>query len=241
MTSLSFYNFNIPVKNFKIASEFTQPYASRDMLKHKYDAIKRELKLTLKINRSDFLRGRYHKFLNSWDGVMDPYLEVILSGYPIEPCEALINGFVVNPIGDMYICNLVANNNRFYMGNIKTGIDRSRVRFLKEKYFKQPKECFSCWAKSFCNIGCPIVTHKKYTRRKICEETRSDFLASLKFFLKLNNSLLYKLLKENMSYKKEKMHAKNLTSDLKIIRNLYRAVNSENRYIKPVTFLPFYL
>lgn len=237
----AFYESGIPVKRIIIGREFTKISEKRNIMKLKNDEIEGKLRLELNANRLHFINKRVNPFGQSQNEVADKWLEVILNGRkPIEPCEAGLNGFVVNPVGDIYTCNVVVNDDRFHIGNINYGIDESRFQFLKEKYFSKPKECFSCWAGSFCNTICPLVIHKKDIRGKKCREIKHDFLNSLKFFLSLDYGLICRLLEQSISQRKRENYVKNLPSNLKVILRLYRTINLINRYIRPVNILPYY-
>ncbi len=70
-------------------------------------------------------------------------------------CGAGSEYIAVTPTGDIYPCHQFVGEEKFLMGNVKTGIKNEELReeFKNSNVFTKEK-CYSCWARYYCSGGC---------------------------------------------------------------------------------------
>jgi len=78
------------------------------------------------------------------------------------PCGAGAGYFGVSSDGDLFACHRFVNDADGAMGDLQTGVDRSRQsRWLAERHVHRQEPCRSCWARYLCGGGC----HHEVIRR----------------------------------------------------------------------------
>lgn len=71
------------------------------------------------------------------------------------PCGAGLGLFSISPDGRFYLCQRFTNDERFRMGDIRTGLDDRRIQQFRESAALSGKPvCRKCWARKICAGGC---------------------------------------------------------------------------------------
>ncbi|MBI3600137.1 MAG: radical SAM protein [Nitrospinae bacterium] len=71
------------------------------------------------------------------------------------PCGGGLGLMGMGIDGELYVCHRFINNSRFYLGNIKEGIDRNIQRdFFNKMHLNKKILCQDCWARYLCGGGC---------------------------------------------------------------------------------------
>lgn len=88
--------------------------------------------------------------------------------------------------GYIYPCNRVVGNDNFRIGDLQTGIDKTKMAQLLNDFLSASKMCDSCWAASLCKGRC---FHQKMNDSggfedlpsELCDIYRENFTESLLF------------------------------------------------------------
>jgi uncharacterized protein len=226
----NFYNSGIPTKNF--VAEFDLKDKSN---RYKFDE-----------QKNYFLKSQRQYLISNKPTVLyknelaGSSLYVIISGRePLEKCPAIDNAITVNFSGDMYFCHVVANKDEYYLGNIRNGPHEPKIKKLREKYIFKSRECDSCWASCYCSMSCPLSRQNSKSRQLDCGRIKKEFIDSLKFFLNLDYNQIQRLIQHTLLDTKDKNYTENQLSNLKICMEIYKMLNLNNKYIKPVNVIPY--
>jgi len=105
------------------------------------------------------LRGEMHGFSN----VSDTIAELIQGVNKTHPCGAGLGLMGVSPSGDLTPCHRFADSDEHALGNVTTGIDRSKQSdFLSRGHINSKYDCHSCWARPLCAGGCHHEAFVRY-------------------------------------------------------------------------------
>ena len=105
------------------------------------------------------LRGEMHGFSN----VSETISELIQGVNKSHPCGAGIGLLGVGPSGDLSPCHRFTDADTHSLGNIATGIDRSKQEaFLTRGHVASKYDCQSCWARPLCAGGCHHEAFVRY-------------------------------------------------------------------------------
>ena len=72
-------------------------------------------------------------------------------------CGAGHEYFAVAENGDLYPCHQFVGRERYKLGNIFDGVDKSArhwLKYFRESHVLNKPKCLECWAKFFCSGGC---------------------------------------------------------------------------------------
>ena len=236
----SFSKAGIPMDSFNTACEIRYQCNQTQAVRAREKKINKEKVPIIRRERQRFIDSG--NILDAYKKeIWDMYLDAIVEGRTsLHDCEASKNALSVNPIGEMYFCDVKVNTDEFYMGNIMTGIDESRLKKLQDKYCFVPQECSSCLIKSYCFRICPLSRPEKGARNSVCARNKRSFIDALKFYLGLNFDQLEKLLKYCVSTTKtDNTYIQFQQKNFKISFETFKFLNKTNRYIKPINILPF--
>lgn len=104
------------------------------------------------------LRNEHHGFSN----VSDTLSELHAGISKAHPCGAGLGLMGVGPSGDVAPCHRFVDSDTHKLGNIATGVDRSKqADFLERGHISRKLECHTCWARPVCSGGC---YHEAYVR-----------------------------------------------------------------------------
>ncbi len=105
------------------------------------------------------LRGEMHGFTN----VSDTIAELIQGVNKSLPCGAALGLVGVGPSGDIAPCHRFVDSDEHAMGNVTTGIDRSKQSaFLERGHIKGKYDCHTCFARPLCAGGCHHEAFVRY-------------------------------------------------------------------------------
>ena len=230
----SFRQLNIPTNNFLIEYESSNCRTDRikrlEIGNEKETIINEQRKKIIK-NATTYLYPKE---------IIGSYLSVIVNGRdPLPECMAITNGVSVNPLGEIYFCDLVANLKEFYLGDIKKGMSYSKVIKIKNKYSKTLPLCRDCWASSFCSRFCPLTRIRKNFKKIKCTQRKKDFLKELKFFLNMRGNQVERLIRYSILSSNNRADSEKQISNLKICFKTYKTINRTNKYIKPINIFPY--
>ena len=75
-------------------------------------------------------------------------------------CGAGSEYIAVTPEGDLYPCHQFVGEEEFLLGNLKDGINNTKIRDkLKNSNIYTKNECNNCWARFYCSGGCHANNH----------------------------------------------------------------------------------
>lgn len=97
------------------------------------------------------LRGDYLGFSNLTD------LLVSLHGQELKnyPCGAGLGLFSVSHQGRLFLCQRFTGQDKYCMGDLENGFDRTNLVDFREKAeISNKEECRHCWARTLCTGGC---------------------------------------------------------------------------------------
>lgn len=238
----AFYTSGIPIYDLCPAPEVIG-VCHRDSLAKEFhrnfESQKKEIRNTLlqkivtaKSNRFSHL-GLYKRYVSS-----PPALFIIMDGkVPERECN-FESQMSIDPAGDIYFCDIVANLKDLCLGNIKNGFDKTKLKSIREKYLLKPEYCINCWASSFCHRFCPGLRPFEKFQREECREMKTEFIEILKFFLNLNYNQIQKILQFMLYATYDKDYIKSQRFNFKTFLEIYKFLNETNKYIKPVNILP---
>ena len=72
-------------------------------------------------------------------------------------CGAGHEYFAVAENGDLYPCHQFVGRERYKLGNIFDGVEKSArhwLKYFRESHVLNKPKCRDCWAKFFCSGGC---------------------------------------------------------------------------------------
>ncbi len=105
------------------------------------------------------LRGEMHGFSNVSDTIAELYQGVNKS----HPCGAALGLVGVGPSGDIAPCHRFVDSDAHALGNISTGIDKTKqAEFLARGHVNGKYECQTCWARPLCAGGCHHEAFVRY-------------------------------------------------------------------------------
>jgi len=108
-------------------------------------------------------------------------------------CGAGLGFFAVSPDGGLYLCHRFNENEQFKMGDIYSGINRSKQReMLDELHVDRKESCKSCALKHICSGGCYYEAMERqgdYRRPNAhyCEWMHEWITISLKAYVRILN------------------------------------------------------
>jgi len=228
----NFYKLNLPTDNLYIQTEF-----GKGISFYKKNIINRQKKALIEKHRKYLLDCKNNSKLYKRE-IFGNILYTIITGRDsVDECPAVKNGFTINPKGEIYLCDISVNKEKFYLGNIKNGFDNTRLKIIKEIYLKYYNECLSCWAFSFCSKFCPLIRPNKDIFFKNCAINKKEFIDEIRFFLNLNYNQIKKIILSAINFTKDKdIISRNRDIDLYI--EIYKFLNRNNKYIKPINIFP---
>ena len=230
----SFRDIGVPVNNFVVETQ--SPSCIADKIKK--TRIERQRKITISAQRKKIINNLNPSLYAK--EITGRFLPVIINGRePLLRCIAASKGISVNPLGEIYFCDVVANQEEFYLGNISKGMNLKKLDKIKRKYLYLPRECRACWVGSFCSQFCPLIRRKKEFLKFNCRQQKNEFLNELKFFLNNQDCKIEKIIINNISSLKDENYATLQLTNLKICLNTYRMLNRINKYIKPINIFPY--
>ena len=231
----SFCKSGMPTNNYSADNQFiSQPGEKGYVRAHSVKAMQ-EKRQILKKDRQEFMKTGKYSGMYKQD-VCDMYLDVIMEGRaPLAECDvAKSNAISVNPIGEIYFCDVKVNTEEFLLGDIFTGLDKQKVKRITKDYCFEFKECSSCWAQGFCSRVCPLTRVDKEGSAQACFITKQTFMDSLDFFLTLNYSQINKVVEFSTTLNK-----RNDYNSCKTALEIHKFLNDTNKYIKPVNVAPY--
>jgi uncharacterized protein len=105
------------------------------------------------------LRGEMHGFSNVSDTIAELYQGVNKS----HPCGAGLGLMGVGPSGDIAPCHRFVDSDTHSLGNIATGVDRTKqADFLSRGHINSKYDCHTCWARPLCAGGCHHEAFVRY-------------------------------------------------------------------------------
>jgi len=231
----SFCESGMPTNNYFADNQFISHPGEKGYVRAHAVKAMLEKRPILKKHRQELIRTGKYSGIYKQD-ICDMYLEVIMEGKaPLHECDvARSNAISVNPIGEIYFCDVKVNIKEFLLGDIFTGLDKEKVKRIMKKYCFESKECSSCWAQGFCSKVCPLTRVDKEGREQACLITKQTFMDSLDFFLTLNCSQIDKIIKLSAVSNKKNGHGSHKTA-----LEIYKFLNDANQYIKPVNVAPY--
>lgn len=231
----SFCESGMPTNNYFADNQFISHPGEKGYVRAHAVKAMLEKRPILKKRRQELIKTGRCSGAHKQD-IYDMYLEVIIDGKaPLHECDvAKSNAISVNPIGEIYFCDVKVNTEEFLLGDIFSGLDKKKVKKIMKKYCFESKECHSCWAQGFCSRVCPLTRIDTEGRKQACFITKQSFMDSLDFFLTLNYSQIDKMIKFSASLNK-----KNNYNSYKTILGIYKFLNNANKYIKPLNVAPY--
>lgn len=85
---------------------------------------------------------------------VEPILSLELGRRRLAPCGAGARYISVSHDGRLFLCHRFAGDDRFELGHVKLGLDRSRVGSLLGAFSHSVVPCESCWAGELCGGPC---------------------------------------------------------------------------------------
>ena len=237
----SFFRSGIPVKHYGAAYQFVDLESAPKVMSaqmKRQRILGEEKTLIVDRQRRDVIkRDNAEAYGND---IWSTYFTMIVDGrIPFKECDAVDNALDVNPGGELYFCDMVANKDTFRLGDIESGLDKSRLELIKQKYCFKPEECASCFMGSFCFIACPLARPYKSVRKQNCLWHKNTFVARLKFILSLNVEQVKRLMdKSSHSFLRSEYLLRH-KQDLNAFFEIYNYLNNTHRYIKPVNIFPY--
>lgn len=82
--------------------------------------------------------------------------------------------------GKLYPCHRYVGMERYVIGDVRSGIDRTRLRAYLEQYFQTKAKCSLCWAQRLCGGACPWYASRpdgtmRAPDRWYCDRIRRHF------------------------------------------------------------------
>ena len=110
----------------------------------------------------DRLTEKYLERRRAGNGFFFFHFNVDLSNGPcvakrLSGCGAGHEYFAVDVNGDLYPCHQFVGRERYKLGNIFDGVDKSArhwLKYFRESHVLNKPKCRECWAKFFCSGGC---------------------------------------------------------------------------------------
>ena len=110
----------------------------------------------------DRLTEKYLERHRAGNGFFFFHFNVDLSNGPcvakrLSGCGAGHEYFAVDVNGDLYPCHQFVGRERYKLGNIFDGVDKSArhwLKYFRESHVLNKPKCRECWAKFFCSGGC---------------------------------------------------------------------------------------
>jgi uncharacterized protein len=104
-------------------------------------------------------RGELHGFSNVSETLSELYQGVNKS----HPCGAALGLMGVGPSGDLAPCHRFVDSDNHALGNVTTGIDRTKQKeFLDRGNVNRKDDCHTCWARPLCAGGCHHEAFVRY-------------------------------------------------------------------------------
>ncbi|MCM8791916.1 MAG: radical SAM protein [Candidatus Omnitrophica bacterium] len=227
----SFYRLKLPTENIAIETEFGKRISYSQICK-----LDDQKKLFIKYERNCLFNSGDTKVLYKKE-IIGNILYTIISGKKaINECIPIESGITVNPIGEFYLCDVSVNKEEFYLGNIYSGFEERKIKDLEKKYYN---DCSSCWAVSFCGKFCFLIRNNKNILSKNCCRLKNDFINDLHFFLNLNCKQIKKLILSAVYFTRDKNYIASHSKNIDFFLGIYKFLNQNNKYIKPVNLLPY--
>lgn len=105
------------------------------------------------------LENRHHGFSN----VRETLGEIHKGASKAWPCGAGFGLLGVSTAGDVALCHRFAGSDDHKLGDVRTGIDRTRQReFLESHHVSDKIDCQTCWARPLCAGGCYHEAHTRF-------------------------------------------------------------------------------
>ena len=88
------------------------------------------------------------------------HFNVAFSGGPciqkrLSGCGAGHEYFAITPQGDIYPCHQFVGREKYYMGNLSTGVENKTLgKTFRNAHVLNKEKCLSCWARFHCSGGC---------------------------------------------------------------------------------------
>lgn len=93
-------------------------------------------------------------------------LEKAKNVYPFAHCHAMSGAAAfVDAVGKIYACASYVDDERFYLGNVDTGIDKLRIEQVHKVIAKSMEFCVSCQRFAECGGGCLARWHNDATQQ----------------------------------------------------------------------------
>ncbi len=93
---------------------------------------------------------------------LDNYLEKIHSGIVTGNCGAAVEGLAISPEGHLFPCSRFVGIDAFRCGDISEQWDASSGANFKRKSTLTEPRCKDCWARYFCEGGCPYYNFQAH-------------------------------------------------------------------------------
>ena len=105
------------------------------------------------------LSNRLHGFSNVSDTLAELHQGINKS----HPCGAGLGLVGVGPSGDIAPCHRFVDSDEHALGNVATGIDRTKQEeFLSRGHIGAKYDCHTCWARPICAGGCHHEAFVRY-------------------------------------------------------------------------------
>jgi len=109
--------------------------------------------------RDAALASRHHGFGN----VHETLGEIHKGSSKAWPCGAGFGLLGVSTAGDVALCHRFAGSDDHKLGDVHTGIDRTKqTAFLDAHHVANKTDCATCWARPICAGGCYHEAHTRY-------------------------------------------------------------------------------
>lgn len=234
----SFCLSGIPSKNFVLSYDFTDSF-DKNLLPATMNEKFKNLKNSFTKNYRHHLIIKKEPPIYKKEIIGDLLPVILIGRERSESCPAANNAIAVNPIGEIYFCDIVANLSEFYLGNLDRGIEGLKLKSILKDYRSIYAECSSCWANSFCHRFCHLLRRNKAVLHKNCAKLKRDFIKELKFFLNLDYRQKENLIQSTFSVIGKKKYIKQQSQNLKVCLAIHRMLNQTNKYIRPINILPY--
>lgn len=113
------------------------------------------------------------------------YMKAVIFRPGRSECSFLsMNKILIDPIGDLYRCEMSVGNQDFKIGDYIQGIDQEKFHSLSPPRLSERKKCQDCWLNRYCNGGCyfsAYITDHNFDDRKVyfCEDNKICFIHSI--------------------------------------------------------------
>jgi len=106
-------------------------------------------------------------------------------------CDAGREAVAFSANGDIYFCSATIGLKKFYLGNVKDGInERYRKKLIQEADLSKKTKCQRCPVKIICGGGCPAINYKTTGKLDVPSNEACNIF---KFHLKCAQKILTKI------------------------------------------------